>query len=487
MAFIHESNTFISDPTTLQMFTGRGISRGNEILERWTGAHHEIAGFLEGGSLYDFEVVPLITSHATPSGPLTRRAFEAILGEMIELLNGEDNLDGLLLSLHGAMVAGGYPDADGEIASRLREVFDNSIVMTLDCHANVSARMIKNTTATILYRSNPHIDQRERGLEAANIIARTVKGEIHPVQALEEPAMVINISKQYTNREPALGLINDANHVLSQPGVLSVSVGLGFAFADVEKMGSSFLVVADGDPRIAREQARWIAGRAWKRRHEFLMDLPSPTEAVRMATSLNEFPIVLMDVGDNIGGGSSGDSTILMEEIIEQGVEDALVVLWDPNSVQRCIEKGVGTEVRLNVGGKSESLYSRPITIQGVVSAISEGRFTDDKPRHGGQRLYDQGLTAVLETPQGHTIALTSKRMPPFSLEQVLSLGINPESKRVIVVKGVIAPRAAYEPIAKKIITVDTPGSTSANLIRFEYRHRRRPLYPFEADAAYPV
>jgi microcystin degradation protein MlrC len=120
-----------------------------------------------------------------------------------------------------------------------------------------------------------------------------------------------------------------------------------------------------------------------------------------------------------------------------------------------------------------------------VVTAISDGRFTDDKPRHGGQRLYDQGLTAVIETSQGHTIALTSKRMPPFSLEQVLSLGIDPESKRIIVVKGVIAPRAAYEPIAREIITVDTPGSTSANVFRFEYRHRRCPLYPFEADASY--
>jgi len=128
----------------------------------------------------------------------------------------------------------------------------------------------------------------------------------------------------------------------------------------------------------------------------------------------------------------------------------------------------------------------RSVSVQGVVGAISDGRFTDDRPRHGGQRIYDQGLTVVLETPQGHTIVLTSKRMPPFSLEQILSLGIDPESKRLIVVKGVIAPRAAYEPIAKKILTVDTPGSTSANIHGFEYKRRRRPLYPLESDASYP-
>ena len=486
MAFIHESNTFAAFPTTLRTFRERGITRGDEILERWTGAHHELAGFIEGGTLNDFEIIPLLAAHTTPGGPLTRCAFEAILGEMLELLRGSSGLDGLLLALHGAMVAEGYPDADGDVVSHLREAFGKPLVMTLDCHANVSPRMIRGTTATILYRSNPHVDQRERGLEAANIIAGTVRGEIKPVQALETPPFVLNISKQYTSQDPALGLIRDAELVMRRPGVLSASVGLGFAFADVEKMGSSFLVVADGDPDVAREQARWMAVRAWGRRQEFQMALPSPTEAVQRAASSSELPVVLMDVGDNVGGGSPGDSTIILDEILRQGVQGALVILWDPAAAQSCVEAGIGAEVRLEVGGKTDSLHGRPLSVQGVVGAISDGRFTDDRPRHGGQRIYDQGLTVVLETPQGHTIVLTSKRMPPFSLEQILSLGIDPESKRLIVVKGVIAPRAAYEPIAKKIITVDTPGSTSANIHGFEYKRRRRPLYPLESDASYP-
>jgi len=483
MGFMHESNTFVSTPTTLQKFKEGGIFRGDEITERWAASHHELAGFIEGGALHNFETAPLITSHATPGGPLTRRAFEAILGEMITFLKSDEDLDGLLLALHGAMVAEGYPDADGEIAGRLREASGGKpIVMTLDCHANISQRMIRSTTATILYRSNPHVDQRERGLEAASIIARTIRGEIQPVQALETPPLVINISRQYTNHDPARGLISDAEHAMKQPRVLSASVGLGFAFADVEEMGASFLVVADGDPRCAREHARWIARRAWGRRHEFLMDLPSPAEAVRLASSYAGFPVVLMDVGDNIGGGSPGDSTILLDEALRQGVTGVLVVLTDPVAAQRCAEAGIGAHVNLEVGGKTDGL---PVLIRGAVNTISDGRFTDDKPRHGGQKFYDQGLTAVLETPDHHTIVLTSKRMPPFSLEQLLSLGINPQSKRIIVVKGVIAPRAAYEPIAKEIITVDTPGSTSANVFGFKYSSRRRPLYPFETDASY--
>lgn len=485
LGFAHESNTFVSVPTTLQRFSERGICRGREIVDRWDGSHHELGGFIAGSEAYGFEALPLMTANATPGGPLTIAAYETILNEMLGLLE-EEELDGLLLALHGAMVAEGYPDADGEIVSRIRKVLgDKPIVMTLDCHANVSSKMVDSVTATVMYRTNPHVDQRERGLEAAGLIAHTVRGQIHPVQALERPPMAINISKQYTSQQPAMGLIQDAEHVMMQPGVLSASVGLGFAFADVEKMGTSFVVVADGDVENARRWARWMAERAWDRRPEFLGDLPSPAEAVQRAAGSPVGPVVLMDVGDNVGGGSPADSTVLLEELLRQGVSDGLIVLRDPDAVEHCINAGVGAELTLEVGGKTDSIHGRPVRIQGRVRTLSDGRFFDERPRHGGQRIYDQGATSVVETPEGHTLVLTSLRMPPFSLEQILSLGIKPGSKRIIVVKGVIAPRAAYEPIAKEIITVDTPGSTSANLMLFDYRNRRRPLYPFEAEAPY--
>jgi len=487
LGFSHESNTFVSFPTTRRRFEEAGLYRRREVLDRWKDAHHELGGFTAGADVHGFEAVPLMTASATPGGPLTACAFESILGEMLQLLRDEVGLDGLLLALHGAMVAENHPDADGEIVSRIRGAFggERPIVMTLDCHANLSAKMIDNVTATVLYRTNPHLDQRERGLEAAGLIARTVRGQIHPVQALEKPPMVINIAKQYTSQQPALGLIRDAEEVMRRPAILSASVGLGFAFADVEKMGTSFLVVADGDEKAARQGARWMALRAWNRRTEFMGDLPSPSEAVSQAASSPDRPVVLMDVGDNVGGGSPGDSTILLAECMRQRVSDALVVLRDPEAVERCVEAGVGAELSLEVGGKTDDLHGRPVRIQGRVRTLSDGRFVDDRPRHGGRRFYNQGLTAVVETPERNTIVLTSLRMPPLSLEQILSLGIKPEAKRIIVAKGVIAPRAAYEPIAKEIITVDTLGSTSANLLRFEYHHRRRPLFPFEVDATY--
>jgi microcystin degradation protein MlrC len=228
-----------------------------------------------------------------------------------------------------------------------------------------------------------------------------------------------------------------------------------------------------------------MAERAWNRRAEFEGRLATVEEAVRRAEQSSRGPVVLMDMGDNVGGGSPGDSTILFAEILRQNLYNALVILCDPEAVKACIEAGVRQTVALKVGGKADDKHGQPIAIRGLVRTLSDGLFHETKVVHGGWGASDQGVTAVIETEEKHTIVLTSNRMAPFSLEQILSLGIRPERKRAIVVKGVIAPRAAYEPVAAEIILVDTPGLTSADPGRFTYSARRKPLYPLEKDARY--
>ena len=396
-------------------------------------------------------------------------------------------LDGLLVALHGATVSEHCPDADGEVLPRLREILGPivPIIMTLDLHANVSPQMIAYTDAAVFYRSNPHLDQRERGLEAATLMARTLRGEISPVQAIETPPLLISIAKQHTAEQPAKGLYEDLQSVLQWPGILSASVAMGFYYADVAEMGASFLAVADRDPELARKASKWMAHRAWERRQIFQGQLPSPEAAVRQARLAEEGPVALMDVGDNVGGGSPADSTILITEVLRQQASNALVVLYDPEAVQACIQAGPRQEVDPRVGGKTDRQYGDPVRLQGRVHLISDGLFTETKVRHGGWGDYDQGLTAVVETTQQHTFVLTSRRMAPMSLEQILSLGIKPEMKQILIVKGVVAPRAAYSPIAKSIVPVDTPGATSNNPANFNFRNRRRPLYPLEPEAEY--
>jgi microcystin degradation protein MlrC len=485
--FLHESNTFLAGATTREHFEQASLTKGKVVLERWGGANHELGGFLEGAKSFGFKPIPLLATYAIPGGTIEATTFESIAGDLIKELNNSLPLDGLLVALHGATVAENFSDADGEILRRLREVVGDAvpIVLTLDLHANVSPQMVAASNATVIYRSNPHLDQKERGIEAASLMARTLAGEIHPVQALECPPLLINISRQYTSQFPTRGLYDDVRVVMTWPGILSASVAMGFYFADVEEMGASFLAVADGDQSLAVKAARWMATRAWERRQDFLGELLSPAEAVRRAAASAAHPIVLMDVGDNVGAGSSADSTILFAEILKQNVLNALVVLYDAESVDRCVAAGVRNSITLDVGAKTDQFHGEPVRIIGKVRLISDGMFVETQVRHGGWSINDQGVTAVVETEQQHTVVLTSRRMPPMSLEQILSLGIKPERKKILIAKGVIAPRAAYEPVAAEIILVDTAGSTSANPASFTFHRRRHPLFPLEKDAVY--
>lgn len=486
-AFLHESNTFLGVPTTLEHFRSTSWTEGKAIRERWSGALHEIGGLLDGTDAEGLQAVPLLATYAVPGGTVTSEAFDVIAEKIIALLEEALPLDGMLVALHGATVAGNYADADGEILRRIRSVLgpDIPLIATLDLHANVSERMVDNSDALVFYRSNPHLDQRERGLEAARLMARTLRREIRPVQAIEMPPWVIPIDRQYTREEPASLLYAAADDAMGCPGILSASVAMGFYYADVEEMGVSFLAVADGDVALARRTARMMAKRAWDRRAEFGSRLISPPEAVRHAARAQNIPVALFDVGDNVGGGSPGDSTILLEELQRQGVRNYLVVLYDPSSVARCVEAGVRNNVSLEVGAKTDRLHGRPIPVLGRVRVLADGVFLEHEVRHGGWGKNDQGLTAVVETADEGSIVLTSRRMAPMSLQQILSVGCQPQTKRAIVVKGVVAPRAAYEPVCREILLVDTPGVTAGNPARFTYRNRRRPLYPLEPEAAY--
>ncbi len=314
---------------------------------------------------------------------------------------------------------------------------------------------------------------------------RTIRGEISPVQALEMPPVVINIVKQFTGEEPMRGIVADAEAVIRQPGMLSASVAEGYPYADVAEMGMAFLAISDGDAIVARDAARWMARRAWDKRADFIADTPLADQALAAAMTAARGPVVLMDVGDNIGGGSPADSTILLEAAQRLGVRSYLQTLRDPDAVSRCIAAGVGATVSLEVGGKTDDLHGRPVAVSGTVRRISDGKFEEPTPIHGGFRFFDGGPTVVLETTDEHTLVLTTRLIGNTSIQQMYSVGVRPESMHVVVAKGVVSPRPAYEPIAAQVVLVNTPGVTTSDLSRFTYRRRRRPLYPFEPDAEY--
>ena len=194
------------------------------------------------------------------------------------------------------------------------------------------------------------------------------------------------------------------------------------------------------------------------------------------------FPVVLVDLGDNIGGGSSGDGTFILNELVNQKAQGWVVVIADPQAVKEAEHSGVNNVFDQRVGGKTDKLHGDPVQVRGTIKSLHDGKYVEPEVRHGGTHYYEMGLTAVVEV-EGSTrdlpnlLLLTTERSSPNSLHQLTSCGVYPQRQKILVVKGAIAPRAAYEPIAGRIIEVDTPGATAVNPSRFTYRHVRRPLF----------
>ena len=484
--FAHESNTFAEGLTTLDDFRRKSLHFGADLGPVWRDAHHEIGGMLAGLEALGYEAVPLLAADAVPGGPLSKDCYETIVGWILDRLAAAGPVDGILLALHGAMVAEHFDSADAETCRRVRAAIgpDKPFILSLDMHGNITPPMIDEPDATVVYRTYPHVDQRERGLEAAAILGRMLRGEIRPRQAMARPPMLLHIVQQYSGCGPLAEIMTEVVRVAEAPGMISAFFAPGYIYADVPNMGPSAIAIADGDIERARAEARRLAEFAWTRRVALNTELPSPAEAVAQAV-LTPGCVALMDCGDNIGGGGPGDSTILFSEIRRQGARGAIVVLYDPEAVIHCAAAGVGARVELQVGAKTDSRHGRPAAIAGTVRMLHDGRFVEPEARHGGIRFWDQGLTAVIETDDGHLVVLDSKRTMPMSLRQVLSLGVDLREWKMVVVKGATAPRAAYEPTTSRVICVDTPGVTQAGPESFTYRRRPRPLYPLEPEAEF--
>jgi microcystin degradation protein MlrC len=481
--FMHESNTFNPLRTDRAAFAEQCLSFGPAMLDEWREAHHEVGGFLEAATALGFEPVPIGMAWATPSGPVADDVFEEVSGRFIEGLR-RAACDGLLLALHGAMVAESYPEADAEFLARLRGAVgpDLPVVVTLDLHGNVSPRLPALCSASVAYRTNPHVDQRECGRRAAALLLRTLRDPIRPCQALAKPPLLVNIMLQDTGREPLKSFMDEVRALEDQPGILAASFLPGFAYADVPQTGPAVIVVADGDPDLARRQADRLARRLWDERERWTVRLPDAATAVRQALQAERLPVVLVDTGDNVGGGSAGDGTVLLAELLRQQASGGVVCLYDPEAVWQCAAAGVGGEVALRVGGKVDRLHGDPVDVRGRVNLLHDGTYTETQVRHGGRRLNHMGPTALVEIAPSNLLVLNSLRHPPFSLGQLTCLGIQPQRQRLLVVKAAIAYKAAYAPVAGSVIEVDTPGLTAVNPERFAYRHIRRPMYPLDRD-----
>ena len=493
LGLLHESNTFVSGTTTVAKFREDLYLDGDAILTELAESHHEIGGFchaLQNENRFPITIVPLVAFRATPSGPIAEETFDQLVKNILRSVDQAGRLDGVLVAAHGAAVAENHPDADGDWLTLLRQALGNEIPLigTIDPHANLSARMVAACDALIAYRTNPHLDQRQRGIQAGKLLLDMLAGQVRPTMRACFPPLVINIERQLTAAEPLASLFQMADEQLQNDVVLSNSLILGFPYSDVREMGAATIAICNDNPELAQKCADQLALAMWNRRSDLRGIFISVEQALEHIRSSPGERCCLLDMGDNVGGGSAADGTTIAAALTVANLGYGLVSIFDPEVVALCEAEGVGSVLPIRVGGKSDGLHGKPLEVTVDVISLHAGRFRESQPRHGGIMEFDQGRTAVVRVRgTGLTLLITSKRMVPFSLEQLRSCGLNPLDFRVLVAKGVHAPVAAYREVCDTFIRVNTPGATSADLSSFPFLNRRQPLYPFEDTGSWQL
>ncbi len=481
---LHETSTFLPFPTKAADFErGFGLFRDAAVADRFRGANMCIGGFFAAAESEGFEIVPLLWGFAYPSGVVARDDYEQLKGEFLERLKRADEagrIDGVLLDLHGAMVVEGIDDGDGDVVAAVRDYLgpDRPIVVTYDLHGNHTRERMKLATASIGYDTYPHADMGDRGREAGKLLARAIRGEVRPVTALHQIPMFWSAQRQVTAHPPMDEVLRRLHEIERRPGILSASVATGFPWADVPQLGASVFVVADGDLTMAQLAATELADWIWEHRQRWYEPPPTISEGLAAGERIGAWPVMLGDYNDNTGGGAPGDSTAVLREFVERGLERALLLyLVDVAAAEAAHRAGAGAKLRLALGGKSHPAQGAPLELDVEVVALSDGQFRYDGPMYAGLSG-NMGRSAWLRA-EGVNIVVVSQREQPLDAAFARSLGIDCAGMKYIAVKSAVHFRSGFEKIAGSIHLVDAPALHSHRFETLTYR-KRRPLYPIE-------
>ncbi|MCA0245391.1 MAG: M81 family metallopeptidase [Proteobacteria bacterium] len=486
--FMHETNTFSKLPTTLEDYRKRWLIEGEAMVPRFTGTKNEIGGYIDSAKKYGWEPVWAGAANATPSGKLTKETWEHIRDMIVgaaKKAKAAGKLDAVCLSLHGAMVTETEDDAEGALLEALRGVVgpDVPLVATLDLHANATVKMAKNANALVSYRTYPHVDGYERAVQAAALVQEALEGKKQPRCLLVQPAMLEGADHGRTT-QPGLmrDLLAKADAFEKEPGINVVSIQAGFTWADIPYTGPSVAVSHEPAAEArAKAVAAAILDEIWKRRDESSSDYRPISDAIAAARAGvgKEGPLVVADGTDNPGGGGYNDTTPVLQALIDAKVENvAFGTIFDPGTVQQAIKAGVGAEIDVVLGGHTDPSMGGPVKAKAIVKMLSDGEFKNDGPMNAGVGT-SMGPTAVLRIG-GIDVVTISNRIQTIDLQVFLSQGIDPRTKSVVVVKSVQHFRAAYAPIAREVILVDSGGICSPDITRLKFTKLRRPIWPLD-------
>ncbi|MGC1495739.1 MAG: M81 family metallopeptidase [Sulfitobacter sp.] len=479
---MHETNTFNIHPTTIQSFKDRFLLEGAQAIATRGNQNTELGGLLDVGRDHDWQINHVISAAAGPGGVVTRDAFETLTTPL--LAAAHDPYDGVFLMLHGAMVTDFCQDGEGEILRQLRAIIgpDVPIAVTLDTHANVTKAMCDLAQILLSYTTYPHVDFRATGRRAAELLQRTMAGDITPKTLRAHRPMLEEANAGRTDLGPMIDRHALARAYEARKGVYAISINGAFPCADIAEVGPTVLVTCDGDTKSHKEIAETLADDIWHRRHDALNTYLSSTEAAMAARAWKggAGPLVIADYADNPGAGAYGDATNLLAALLANGVKNACFgALVDPTAAKFLNRHPIGTEVTLTIGGISApEIGGGPIAVTGTVKWKGEGRVVGSGPMMGGLER-DFGKTAVLEVA-GIEVLIVSIAHQILDLKQFETFGINPAQKSIVALKSMQHFRAAFTPIAGRIIVCDSGALCTLDYASLGYKNVPRPMFPLD-------
>jgi len=472
-----ESSSFSPIPTGRMNFEESFIAHGDATRQPPMFFSEPLHVWRAEAENRGWEVMESLSAFAQPAGLVVRGLYEEYRDEILADLEAAMPVDIVLFSLHGAMMADGYPDCEGDLLRRTREIVggDATIGAEFDPHAHLTGDMLGAADLLVFYKEYPHTDIAERALDLFRLAADTAVGRIRPVMR-EVDCRMLGIYQ--TPMQPMREFVDRMLAVESGDGrVLSLSLVHGFPWGDHPRTGSRMLAITDGDAELAGQLAGRFANDLWELREQLKVNYPDIETALDLAIAEPEGPVVLADVADNAGGGAPSDSTWFLDAVLRRGLKDvALGIFWDPIALRLCIEAGEGGRLRLRVGGKVGPESGQPIDLNVIVRRISK----DATQRIGGTSM-GLGTLAWVEADGVHLL-INDLRTQVFHPDVFTSLGLDLSAMSMVIVKSTQHFYAGFEPIAKRIIHTATPGYLNVDFASIPYLRRDGNFWPKVED-----
>lgn len=472
-----ETNTFSPFATGFQNFEETYLVRGGNHGETPSAFAIPLIIWRRRAEERGWEVVESLAAFATPAGMTRRDVYETYRDEILADLKAAMPVDAVFLNMHGAMVANGYDDCEGDMITAVRQVVgaDVPIGVELDLHCHLTQQMVDNATVIITFKEYPHTDFGERAEEVFTIIADTLAGEVTPHMALFDCRMV---GVFHTTKEPMRSYVDDMQELEGTNGILSISLSHCFPWGDVPEMGVRTLVITNDRPEYGIELAESLGQRLHGLRTQTQPDYLTINEALDAALGNDKGPVVLADVSDNSGGGAPNDSTFVLKAMLDRGIENAAIAcIWDPIAVIVATEAGEGATFDLRLGGKMGPMSGDPLDLTVTVTKI-----VPDAVQYIGHPDTDRGISKLGATValqvNGIDIVVNSHRTQTFSPEAFSNLGIDPTEKQILIVKSMQHFYAGFAPIAADILYIAAPGAMLPHFDKLPYKRVNQEMWP---------